>query len=380
MQALQSEENRGIDGWLLVPAAGLALLPIVLLMGIFASFSRIPTSDSPLLEWVWLVDLFVCLGLGLVAAYYFFSERQGAEVAVLALLIASAALGGVVLLLAIFTAGITAILLFAAGPVCSAAAAVGWKLYCRRSERAKATFTRPMTKFCALARRELTAYFVSPIAYVIGAGFLLLSAGWFFVNLRPGEEASLRPLFDGMAVLMVLAVPLLTMGLLSKEYDSGTIETLMTSPVTETEVIVGKFFGIMVFYLAMLAATVLFLGLIQAFGQPDFGVAASGYLGMIILGAAYVAVGIFASTLTRHQIVAAIVAMGILAFFILFMGFVVRLGISPWAQLADKLNGMRYFRQFSRGVFDSRGLFYFLTATGLFLFLSVKTLESRRWR
>ena len=237
-----------------------------------------------------------------------------------------------------------------------------------------------MRKALTLARRELTGYFVSPIAYVIGAGFLMLSAGWFFLNLRMGGEASLRPLFDGMAVLMVLAVPLLTMGLLSKEFDSGTIETLMTTPVTDTEVILGKFLGVILFYLVLLASTVLLMGPILIYGRPDFGVAAMGYGGMVLLGAAYVSVGIFASTLTRHQIVAAIAAIGILGFFVILMGLVVRLGLRPWADLAARLNAMTYFRDFSRGVLDSRGLVYFLSATALFLFLSVKTLESRRWR
>ena len=237
-----------------------------------------------------------------------------------------------------------------------------------------------MRKALTLARRELTGYFFSPIAYVIGAGFLMLSAGWFFLNLRMGGEASLRPLFDGMAVLMVLAVPLLTMGLLSKEFDSGTIETLMTTPVTDTEVILGKFLGVILFYLVLLASTVLLMGPILIYGRPDFGVAAMGYLGMVLLGAAYVSVGIFASTLTRHQIVAAIVAIGILAFFVVLMGVVVRVGRWPWTLLASHLNVMAYFKDFSRGVLDTRGVVYFVSATALFLFLSVKTLESRRWR
>jgi ABC-2 type transport system permease protein len=237
-----------------------------------------------------------------------------------------------------------------------------------------------MGRILTLARRELAAYLFSPIAYIIGAGFLLLSAGWFFISIRIGGEASLRPLFDGMAILMVLAVPLLTMGLLSKEFDSGTIETLMTSPVTDVDVVLGKFLGVMIFYLALVATTVVFLGLMAVFGHPDPGVAVAGYLGMVLLGAAYVSVGLFASTLTRHQIIAAIVAIGILGFFVVLMGFVVRLGIRPWADLAMHLNAMSYFRDFSRGVFDSRGLVYFLSATALFLFLSVKTLESRRWR
>ena len=179
---------------------------------------------------------------------------------------------------------------------------------------------------------------------------------------------------------MVFAVPLMTMGLLSKEFDSGTIETLMTSPVTDAQVVLGKFLGVMVFYLVLLATTLVFLGLMSAFGRPDAGVAAAGYLGMILLGAAYVSVGLFASALTRHQIISAVVAIGILAFFVLLMGYLVGLGIRPLADIAAKLNAMAYFKDFSRGVFDSRGLVYFLSATALFLFLSVKVLESRRWR
>ena len=237
-----------------------------------------------------------------------------------------------------------------------------------------------MRKTLTLARRELMACFVSPIAYIIGAGFLLLTAGWFFVNIRIGGEASLRPLFDGMAVIMVLAVPLLTMGLLSREFDRGTIETLMTSPVTDTQVILGKFAGVMAFYLVLLASTVVFLGLMIAYGRPDPGVALTGYLGMVLLGAAYVSVGLFASTLTRHQIVSAIVAIAILASLVILMGFIVRLGLRPWDVLADHLNAMKYFKDFSRGVFDTRGLIYFLSVTALFLFLSVKILEFRRWR
>ncbi|HUT01032.1 MAG TPA: ABC transporter permease subunit [Phycisphaerae bacterium] len=237
-----------------------------------------------------------------------------------------------------------------------------------------------MNKVFTLARRELTAYFFSPIAYIIGAGFLLLAAGWFFLNIRIGGEASLRPLFDGMAIIMVLAVPLLTMGLLSREFDSGTIETLMTSPVTDAEVILGKFLGVMVFYLALLGTTLTFLGLMAAYGRPDAGVAFVGYLGMVLLGAAYVSVGLFASTLTRHQVLSAVVAIAIISLFVVVMGLIVRLGVRPWADLADRLNAMRYFKDFSRGVLDTRGLLYFLSATALFLFLSVKTLESRRWR
>jgi ABC-2 type transport system permease protein len=238
-----------------------------------------------------------------------------------------------------------------------------------------------MHKALVLARRELAGYFYSPMAYVIGALFVLSSGLWFFHKIFiPGNEASLRPLFEAMAYIMVFAVPLLTMRLMTDEVRSGTIETLLTAPVTDTEVILGKFLGVLAFYVALLAATVGFLVLMIVFGQPDPGVALTGYLGMLLLGAAFIAVGLFASTLTSYQLVAAIVAVSILAGFSLLAQALVAYAPSPLNELAARLNVMTYFRDFSRGVFDTRGLVFFLTITGMFLFLSVKTLESRRWR
>jgi ABC-2 type transport system permease protein len=246
-----------------------------------------------------------------------------------------------------------------------------------------------MRKTLSLAQRELEAYFFSPIAYIVGAFFLAASSAVFFWGLswldlkpifKPGNEASLRPLFEAMAYIMIITVPLLTMRLLSEEFHSGTIETLMTAPVTDTQVVVGKFLGVMGFYVALLGGTLVFLCLIIAFGQPDPGVVVMGYLGMLLLGAAFASVGLFTSALTRHQLLAAIVGIAILSVFALLMQVIVRYSTSPWNHIAARLNAMTYFKDFARGVFDSRGLVFFLSATALFLFLSVKTLESRRWR
>jgi len=246
-----------------------------------------------------------------------------------------------------------------------------------------------MRKALTLGRRELAGYFFSPMAYVLGAGVLLVTAGIFFFGFEligikkifvPGNEASLKPLFEAMAYIMVFAAPLLTMRLLSEEFDSGTIETLMTSPVTDSEVIIGKFLGVLGFYAALLAATGVFLVVMIAYGQPDVGVAVMGYVGMLLLGAAYLAVGIFTSTLTRYQLVAAIIAIAILAVLAILMQQLVVLGPAPLSYVASRLNVMTYFKDFARGVLDTRGLVFFLTVAGLFLFLSVKSLESRRWR
>lgn len=246
-----------------------------------------------------------------------------------------------------------------------------------------------MGKALTLARRELAGYFLSPVAYIIGSLFLLVSGVLFFfgftlLDIRevfsPGNESSLRQLFEDLAYIMVFVGPLLTMRLLSEEFRSGTIETLMTSPVSDAQVIMGKFLGVMSFYLALLAGTLVFLALIVMYGQPDAGVAAMGYLGMILLGAAFISVGVFTSTLTRHQLVAAILGIAVLAFFSMFMQVIVKHAPEPWNAMAGLFNAMTYFKEFSRGVFDTRAAAFFVTTAGLFLFLSVKTLESKRWR
>jgi ABC-2 type transport system permease protein len=238
-----------------------------------------------------------------------------------------------------------------------------------------------MKKMLVLAKREMAACFFSPLAYVIGALFLLTCALWFFYEiLAPGNEASLRPLFEAMAYVMVFAAPLLTMRLLSEEFRSGTIETLMTAPVTDAQVVLGKFLGVMAFYVLLLIGSLVFLIIMAAFGQPEPGAALMGYLGMLLLGAAFVSVGMFTSTITPHQLLAAVVGIAILAFFGILMQLLVKYGSAPWNYLAAQLNTMTYFKEFSRGIFDTRGLVFFLSAAAYFLFLSVKVLESRRWR
>lgn len=238
-----------------------------------------------------------------------------------------------------------------------------------------------MQKALTVAKRELGGYFFSPMAYVIGALFLLAAGVWFFHAIfRPGQEASLRSLFEAMANIMVFTAPLLTMRLISEEYRSGTIEKLATAPISETEIILGKFLGVMGFYAALLAATLVFLILVACYAKPDAGVAAMGYLGMLLLGAAFLSVGLFTSCLTRYQILAALVGIAILSLFALLMQPIVAHGPDWIRDVAAKMNAMTWFGDFAKGMFDTRGLVYFASATAIFLFLSVKALESRRWR
>ncbi|MCK5113231.1 MAG: ABC transporter permease subunit [Phycisphaerae bacterium] len=249
-----------------------------------------------------------------------------------------------------------------------------------------------MGKILTLARKEVAGYFFSPLGYVIGAIFLCACAFKFapppgfwtgsqdFFILVPNQPASLRGLFELMGMGMTVIAPLLTMKIISEEYHSGTIETLMTAPVTDTQVVLGKFLGVFTFYLALLGTTLIFLVLMFIFAQPDIGLVLMGYLGMILLGGAFIAVGVFASTLSRYQLLSVVVGIVILSLFMLVAGRVSVHAPQPWNQVATTLDAMGHMQKFARGIFDTQSVVFFLSLGGGFLFLSVKLLESRRWR
>jgi ABC-2 type transport system permease protein len=238
-----------------------------------------------------------------------------------------------------------------------------------------------MKNVAALTQRELAACFFSPIAYVVGFLFLLGTGLWFiFTTLVPGSEASLRPLFEIMARALVFAIPLLAMRSVSEEYATGTIETLMTAPVTDAQVILGKFLGVLAFYAALVFSTLLYLVLMLMYGRPEPGLVIFGYLGMLLLGALFISVSIFTSTCTRHQLVAAMVAVAVLAIFTILAEYLMNLIPLGLRGAFAAVNVFGHFEDFAKGVFDTKSLIYFLSTTAFFLFLAVKVLESKRWR
>lgn len=238
-----------------------------------------------------------------------------------------------------------------------------------------------MRNVTALTQRELATTFLSPVAYIVAAVFLVTTGYLFMTNtLVEGAEASVRTMLDSMAWLLVFAMPLLTMRVLADEFAAGTIETLMTAPVTDVEVVFGKFLGVLVFYLALLATTLAHVILLFAFGATDVGVVIYGYLGMILLGGLYAAVGVFASSLTRHQLLAAITGMGVLSLFTLVVDAFAAWRGGSWRNVLGYINILHQFEDFSKGILDTKSVVFFISGTIFFLFLAVKAMESRRWR
>jgi len=239
-----------------------------------------------------------------------------------------------------------------------------------------------MTRATTIARRELTSYFYSPIAYVAMAVFLLACSFTFWDDFQPGEIAGMRNLFNWMVWLLVSIVPLLSMGLLAQEWATGTIESLMTAPVVETDVVMGKFLGSFAFFLVMLAPTLIYVAVLAIYANPrmDFGPIGSGYLGIVLVGGLFISIGLFCSSLTRSQIVAAVATAAVLFAITIVPWWASGKLLSPvWTKVLNQTVFKRY-TDFSRGIIDSGHLAFFILSTAVFLFLTTKVLESRRWK
>ena len=239
-----------------------------------------------------------------------------------------------------------------------------------------------MSNVATMTRRELGAFFLSPIAYAVSTIFLF-STGLAFAlgTFRPGGEASMRSLFEfWMLLILSFVLPMLTMRLLSEELRSGTFESLITAPISEVQVVLGKFLGAFAFYGILLFVMLLYPILLSFYGPVDLGLLICNYIGLVLVGALYISVGLFFSSLTKHQVVAVLssfVLLGLLTFASHALAQTVEGGLRV---LLQHLSIRSHFNDFVRGRVDWTHVVFFVTTTLVFLFLSVKTLESRRWR
>jgi ABC-2 type transport system permease protein len=238
-----------------------------------------------------------------------------------------------------------------------------------------------MHNILAIARKEFRSYFSSVIAYIFITLFLAVS-GWLFMSgFFLVGQASLRPFFSLLPWLFLVFVPAVTMRLWAEEKKLGTIELLMTFPVRDVEVVLGKFVAALAFLTVALALSFP-LALTAAYaGDPDWGAIFGGYLGSVLLGGAYLAIGVFASSLTENQIVAFLIAV-VTCFGMYVTGEEFVLYRVPQALVGflSYLSLGTHFESIGRGVLDTRDLIYYLSVIGFFLFLNVRSVESRKWK
>lgn len=255
-----------------------------------------------------------------------------------------------------------------------------------------------MTNILAIAQKELKSYFASPIAYVV-IGFFALVFGYFYyalvafferqsmqmLGLGGGQppmnvnDQVIRPLFTNASVIILFVLPMITMRTYSEEKRSGTIELLLTAPLTDLQIIMGKFLGAMALYAAMLAVTMVHLGALFAFGSPEWQPIATAYLGLLLLGGCFISVGLLISSLTKNQVVA-----GMVTFTVFLMLWVVNWMASfagPTSQeVLNYLSITGHFEDFTMGVLDTKHLVYYLSFIAFGLFLTARSVDTERWK
>ena len=237
-----------------------------------------------------------------------------------------------------------------------------------------------MRNAALLAWKETRSYYGSPMAYVVSAAFLVLT-GQFFVSgisaLLP--EASLRDVFTPMTFALVLWAPIVSMRLLAEEQKLGTLELLMTAPLRDWEIVLGKFGALVAMLLGIVAPTLAYAALLYWYASPDSGPMLTGYLGLLLYGCAAAALGLFTSSLTSNQIAAGATAAAALLFLTLADDASGLVSGVPSALLSG-ISLPAHYTAFVAGVIEIGNVVYFVTFIALFLFLTTLSLETRRWR
>ena len=230
-----------------------------------------------------------------------------------------------------------------------------------------------------IMRRELASYFLSPIAYAVTAVFILLY-GLFFSGIVLGfGVANLEYTFSNMVVVLLFMAPLMTMRTLAEEKKTGVDELLMTAPISTGHFVFGKFFAVCVALLSMMALTVIHFLIVRHYAAPDWGPIVTSLFGLFLAGVSFLAVGIFTSSLTDNQIISALFCFGILLFFWLVDWMAEAVG-GKTGELLGNLSLIKHYEDFNKGILDSSHIIFYLTMTAIFLFLTVRQLESRRWK
>jgi ABC-2 type transport system permease protein len=241
----------------------------------------------------------------------------------------------------------------------------------------------------ALTRREFTAYFYSPMAYVVATFYLAFSGLSFYLLLKDQADANaMRSLLVFLGFIHCIFLPMVTMRLIAEERKSGTLELLVTAPVTDTEIALSKFLGALLFTCLMIAPTLVYTIITKRVGgRPDMGIIYASYLGLVLISGAYIALGLFISSITDNQIVAAILSFVLLFTLYFLIGFFAPSAESfpfhdkiDWPGVISYVHFQVRLQAFAKGIVDTRDVVYFLSIIALGLFLTVKSLESRRWR
>ena len=253
-------------------------------------------------------------------------------------------------------------------------------------------------KIWTMMKKELRLYFTTPVAYGVVFCFLLITGYFFYsifafytmasmqaaMNPQMGRDLNvtdsvMRPLFSNVSVILLLLMPLVTMRSFAEERRSGTIELLLTYPVRDGAVLLGKYLAALVLYACMLVLTLVYPGIVVYFARLEWGPLLTVYVGLLLMGATFIAVGICISSFFENQIMAGTVTFVVLLMFWV-IGWSAESAGGVWKTVLSELSIIEHFDTFAKGILDTKDVIYYLAFTSLALFIGLKSLEARRWK
>ena len=230
-----------------------------------------------------------------------------------------------------------------------------------------------------IAWRELSSFFVSPIAYILMAAYLIIVAYFFNVGIQGSGRAQMEQTFVIMTWLSLFICPVITMRLLAEEARLGTLETMVTAPITDFELTIGKFIGAFLFYLMLNAPTLVFVYVLSRGASPDYGTIIASYVGLILFGAMLISAGLLISAFTKNQVIAAFVSF-VATFLLFFVGIMGRGMSGAPGKVVSYIGAATHYMDFTRGIVISQHVLYYVSLSVFFLFLTVRAVESHKWR
>ena len=256
-----------------------------------------------------------------------------------------------------------------------------------------------MRNILAIAHKEIKSYFTSPVGYIL-IGFWAVLFGYFYINIlaifllnsaRAGaqfggpppamniNQEMIRPLLYNVTILLLFVMPGVTMRTYAEEKRAGTIELLLTSPLTDFQIIMGKFLGALTLWAVMLAVTMIHIGILFIFGDPELKPIVTGYLGLLLLGACFISTGMFISSLTKNQVVAFMATFSVFLF-LWIINWVNSFAGPTLSAITSYLSIVEHYDDFAKGVIDTTHVIYYLSFITFGLFLTAKSVDSERWR
>ncbi len=257
-----------------------------------------------------------------------------------------------------------------------------------------------MSNIFAIAQKEIRSYFASPIAYVV-VGLFAVLFGYFYIialsflvrfSMQAGmagmrgpetiniNEFVIRPVLGNTAVMLLFLLPMITMRTYAEEKRSGTIELLLTSPLTNLQITLGKFLGAVTLFALMLAVTSIHIGILFWYGEPELWPILSGYLGLLLMGTAFISLGLLISSATKNQVVAGVITFAVLLLFWIIQWIADSPGGGTTQSVIAYLSVLNHFEDFAKGIVDTKHVVYYASFITFGLFLTAKSVDSERWR